>query len=102
MKAICSRFRAHVQNSSCGAKFSRIGILHHTEFLKVINRGLNQRTALMMIRNIYPIQQEGGLDTANTANCGSREPVGADAKQIAAARESCRTRRQFEIGRAHV
>ena len=62
-----------------------VGALLHLEFLQGVDRGLDQRSALMVIGDVGAVQHEGRLAAAHAADGGAGDVVGADAEQVAAA-----------------
>ena len=76
------------------AELGRVGALLHLELLQRVDRGLNQRSALVVIGHVDAIEHEGRLAAAHAADGGAGDVVGANAQQVAAARQQHRAGRE--------
>ena len=83
-----------VERAARLAELGGVGALLHLELLERVDRRLDQRAALVMVGDVGAIEHERGLAAADAADRGARDVVGADAEQVAAARQQDRARRQ--------
>src|SRR5262245_30866551 len=90
MNCVRTRLRRTVQQSAGMAEFRRVSALLYLEFLKGVNRCLDERAALVVIGNIDPIHQEGGLPATHPADRRARAEVGADAQEVTSTRQQRR------------
>src|SRR5262245_11848692 len=90
MKRVRSGLRRGIQQAAGVAEFRRVGALLNLEFLKRVNRSVDESAALMVIGDIDAVHEEGSLAAAHPADRRARTEVGADAQEVASARQQRR------------